>query len=175
MAESTQHKLDRVRTPRVQITYDVETGGAVEKKELPFVVGVMADLSGKPVEALAKLKDRRFVEIDRDNFDKILDSAKPRVAYRVKNRLQGKEGENEELNVELKFTQMDDFNPGKLVQQVPALRKLYEARERLKDLLAKLDGNDALDEVLQSITSDPAKLEELKKSGLKDEAEEKTE
>ena len=171
MGESSQHKLDRVRSPRVQITYDVELGDAVEKKELPFLVGVMADLSGKPAEPLAKMKERRFVEIDRDNFDQIMQKNKPRLAFRVPNKLKGAEGENEELSVELNFNKFEEFNPGKLIEKVPSLKKLHDARKRLKDLLAKLDGNDKLEEILQSITEDTDKLAELKKEALGDEEE----
>src|SRR5437868_15219002 len=108
MAESTQHKLDRVRPPRVQITYDVETGGAIEKRELPFVMGVLADLSGKPSEPLPPVKDRKFVYIDRDNFNDVMSAIGPRLAIRVENRLQA---DGDPLNVELKFKNFDDFNP----------------------------------------------------------------
>src|SRR5271156_6555359 len=123
MAESLQHKLDRVRRPRVQITYDVETNGAMQKVELPFVVGVMADLSGKPKEALKPLKDRKVVTIDRDNFNDVLAKATPRVAIKVDNKLT--EG-NTKLAVELNFKRLEDFEPGKVVEQIPALRDLME-------------------------------------------------
>jgi type VI secretion system protein ImpB len=126
--ESIQHKLDRVRAPRVQITYDVEIGGAIENKELPFVVGVLADLSGKPAEPLPKLKDRKFVEIDRDNFNQVLEGMKPRLAFRVDNKLGGKE--DSQIGVELKFKSMDDFHPEQVAQQVEPLRKLIEARRK---------------------------------------------
>ena len=151
MAESTQHVLSRVRPPRVQITYDVEIGGAIEKKELPFIVGIMADLSGKPAAALPKVKDRKFVEIDRDNFNEVLASAKPRLALRVPNRLRPEAGE--QLNVELSFRQIDDFEPVPVLKQVPALSRLYEARQRLRDLLTKLDGNDELDALLREVVA----------------------
>src|SRR5581483_11934222 len=107
-SESTQHKLDRIRKPRVHLTYDVQIGDAIELKELPFVVGVLADLSGKPEEPLPKLKDRQFVEIDRDNFNKVLAGMKPRLAYQADNTLQG---DGSKINVELKFSSMDDFSP----------------------------------------------------------------
>src|SRR3954447_24315707 len=139
MPESTQHKLDRIRPPRVQITYDVEIGGAIQKKELPLVVGIMADLSGKPEVPLPKLKDRKFVEIDRDNFNDILKSTAPRLALRVNNKLAN---DGTKLNVELRFGHLDDFSPISIVKQVKPLEKLLEARGRLNDLLAKLDGND---------------------------------
>ncbi|MBM4442975.1 MAG: type VI secretion system contractile sheath small subunit [Candidatus Rokubacteria bacterium] len=161
MAESTQHKLDRVRPPRVQITYDVETGGAIQMKELPFIAGILADLSGKPAEALPKLKDRKFVEIDRDNFNDVLASSAPRLAFQVDNKLAN---DDTKLNVELKFKHLDDFNPVNVLQQVEPLRKLYEARTRLTDLLAKLDGNDALDSLLQEVVANTEGLNEIKAS-----------
>jgi type VI secretion system protein ImpB len=151
MAESTQQVLSRVRPPRVQITYDVEIGGAIEKKQLPFIVGVIADLSGQPAEPLPKVKDRKFVEIDRDNFDDVLAAAAPRLAFRVPNKL--KPDANEMLNVELKFKSMDDFGPVAVVQQIEPLRKLFEARNRLRDLLTKLDGNDELDAILREVVA----------------------
>lgn len=159
MAESTQHVLSRVRPPRVQITYDVEIGGAIEKKQLPFIVGILADLSGQPSEPLPKVKDRKFVEIDRDNFDDVLAAAAPRLAMRVPNKL--KPDANEMLNVELNFKSIDDFGPVAVVQQIEPLRKLFEARNRLRDLLTKLDGNDELDAILREVvasTEEQAKL-----------------
>jgi type VI secretion system protein ImpB len=113
--ESTQHKLDRVRPPRVHMTYDVEIGDAIVMKELPFVVGVLADLSGKPDEPLPLLRDRKFVDIDRDNFNEVLKGAKPRLAFRVDNKLTS---DDTKLGVELRFTNMDDFEPERVVQQV---------------------------------------------------------
>ena len=162
MAESTQHKLDRIRPPRVQITYDVEIGGAIEKKELPLVIGVMADLSGKPEAPLPKLKERGFVEIDRDNFNDVLASIGPRLAFRAQNKL-SKEGGF--LNTELRFRSMEDFSPVNLINQVPALKKLFDARNRLSDLLAKMDGNDELDAALQQIVSDTETLKKIKSEG----------
>lgn len=154
MPESTQHKLDRIRPPRVQITYDVEIGGAIQKKELPLVMGILADLSGKPEEALPKLKDRKFVEIDRDNFNAILKSIAPRVTMQVDNKLSKEGGKS---NIELKFQHIDDFSPLNIVQQVPALNELFKARQRLNDLLAKLDGNDKLDNMLRELKDDDVK------------------
>ena len=159
MPESTQHKLDRVRPPRVQITYDVEIGDAIQKKELPMVVGVMSNLSGKPEEPLAKLKDRKFVEIDRDNFNDVLESCAPRLALRVPNRLSD---DDTQLNVELKFRDIEDFTPVNVLKQVEPLRKLYEARQHLVDLLTKLDGNDELDKKLQEIAGNTESLNEIK-------------
>lgn len=150
--ESTQHKLDRVRPPRVQITYDVETGGAIEMKELPFVVGVMADLGGKQEEALPNLKDpkRKFVEIDRDNFNEVMKGIKPRLAFKVDSKLTN---DDSKLGVELRFKDIDDFGPESVANQVEPLRKLVEVRKELCALLAKTDGNDKLAEKLQEIIS----------------------
>ncbi|EPF1333533.1 type VI secretion system contractile sheath small subunit, partial [Pseudomonas aeruginosa] len=150
MAESTQHKLDRVRPPRVQITYDVEIGNAIEKKELPLVVGILADLSGKPDTPPAKLVERRFVDIDRDNFNEILSSISPRATLQVDNTISG---DDSKLNVELRFNHIEDFDPVNLVKQVVPLRRLFEARQRLRDLLTKLDGNDDLDQLLQDVVA----------------------
>ncbi len=158
--ESLQHKLDRVRPPRVHITYDVEIGDAIEMKEIPFVVGVLADLSGKPDEPLPKVKDRKFVEIDRDNFDNVLEGMKPRLAFRVDNKLTG---DDTKLNVELRFKSLDDFHPEQVVKQVAPLQKLVEARHRLSDLLNRLDGNDKLDELLQGVIASTESLQQLSK------------
>lgn len=146
--ESIQQKISRIRPPRVHITYEVETGGAIEMKELPFVVGVLADLSGKPEDPLPRVRDRKFVDIDRDNFDSVLAGMKPRLSYQVENKLQG---DGSKLGVELKFQSMEDFNPDNVVQQVDPLRKLVEARRNLSDLLAKMDGNDKLGDLLTDV------------------------
>ncbi len=161
MSESTQHKLSRVRPPRVQITYDVEIGDAIQKKELPFVVGVLADLAGKPAEALPPLKKRKFVETDRDNFNEVLESIAPRLAFQAQNRLTD---EDSKINVELHFSNLDDFNPENVVRQVEPLRKLIEARERLSDLLAKLDGNDRLEQLLQEVVENSDHLKEIQEA-----------
>ena len=158
--ESLQHKLDRVRAPRVQITYDVEIGDAIEMKEIPFVLGVLADLSGKPEEPLPKLKDRKFVEIDRDNFNNVLEGMKPRLAFKVDNKLTG---DDTKLAVELRFKSIDDFRPENVVTQVEPLRKLLDARQRLSGLLGKLDGNDKLDDLLQKVIADTDSLKKLGK------------
>jgi type VI secretion system protein ImpB len=158
--ESLQHKLDRVRAPRVHITYDVEIGDAIEMKEIPFVVGVLADLSGKPDEPLPKVKDRKVVEIDRDNFDNVLEGMKPRLAFRVDNKLTG---EDTKLNVELRFKSLDDFHPEQVVKQVSPLQKLVEARQKLSDLLNRLDGNDKLDELLQGVIASTESMQQLGK------------
>jgi len=144
---SLQHKLDRVRKPRVQITYDVETNGAMQKTELPFVVGVLADLSGQPSQALRPLKDRKVVTIDRDNFNDVLTKATPRVAMRVDNKLTG-EGK---LNVELNFKSIDDFEPGQVAEQVGPLRDLMRMRRELVQLLSKMEGNDKLEQLLSDV------------------------
>jgi len=159
MSESTQKKLDRVRPPRVQITYDVHTGGALEMKELPLVVGILADLSGKPAEPLPKVKDRKFVEIDRDNFNDVLAASAPRLAFQVENRLQD---DGSKLNVLLNFREIDDFGPIAVINQVPALARLLEARQRLSDLLAKLDGNDELGTILNDVVANTEQQAELK-------------
>lgn len=159
MAESLQHKLDRVRRPRVQITYDVETNGAMEKKELPFVVGVLADLSGQPKEPLKPLKERKFVPIDRDNFNDVLAKAAPRVAMKVPNRLTG--DENSSLNVELNFKSMDDFEPARVAEQIPALRELLQMREKLNQLLSKMEGNDKLEQLLSEVLNNTEAAQKL--------------
>lgn len=161
MTESTQKKLDRIRPPRVQITYDVEIGNAIEMKELPFIVGIMADLSGKRETPLPKLKERKFVEIDRDNFNDVLSSAAPRLAFQVDNKLQQEGGK---LNVELKFNGIDDFEPVELIKQITPLRQLYEARQRLNDLLVKLDGNDDLDALLTNVITNTEDQKQLKEA-----------
>lgn len=157
MAESTQHKLDRVRRPRVQITYDVETNGAMQKVELPFVVGVLADLSGQPSSPLAPLKDRKLVNIDRDNFNEILGKANPRVYVQVPNRLS--ENPDEKLGVELNFKSMEDFEPARVAEQVAPLKELMKMRHELTQLLTKMEGNDKLESLLSQVisSSDSAK------------------
>jgi type VI secretion system protein ImpB len=148
MTESTQHILDRVRPPRVQITYDVEIGDAIQMKELPFLVGILADLSGKPTAPLPLFKKRKFVEIDRDNFDGILASIQPRLAFEVANKLQPTA---QQMGVELRFSSMDDFGPLAVVKSIPALNTLYKSRVTLRDILAKMEGNDALLTLLEAL------------------------
>jgi type VI secretion system protein ImpB len=155
---SYQHKLDRVRRPRVQITYDVETGGAMQKTELPFVVGVLADLSGQPSNPLRPLKERKAVFIDRDNFNDVMARATPRVAMKVQNRLTD---EDTKLAVELNFKSMDDFDPGQVAEQVPALKKLLDMRLELTQLLSKMEGNDKLDRLLTEVLTNTDKAKEL--------------
>jgi type VI secretion system protein ImpB len=159
MPESTQKKLSRIRPPRVQITYDVEIGDAIQMKELPFVAGILADLSGKPAEPLPPLKERKFVEIDRDNFNDVLASAAPRLSLRIPNQLAK---DDTLLAAELNFKSMDDFDPVHLIKQIEPLKQLFEARTRLVDLLAKLDGNDKLDALLQDVINNPESQKALK-------------
>jgi type VI secretion system protein ImpB len=156
--EGTQKKLSRVRSPRVHITYDVEVGDAIEMKEIPFVMGVLSDLSGKPEEALPRLRDRKFVEIDRDNFNAVLAGMKPRLAYRVDNKLGD---DDSKIGVELRFNNIDDFEPEQVVNQVEPLRKLAEARKKLSDLMAKMDGNDRLVELMDEIIKNTDALKKL--------------
>ncbi|HBO0859702.1 type VI secretion system contractile sheath small subunit [Pseudomonas aeruginosa] len=158
--ESTQHKLDRVRAPRVHITYDVEVGDAQEKKELPFVVGVLGDYSGNPLEPLPRLKDRKFVQVDRDNFDSVLKGTKPRLTYRVDNTLAKDETQ---LGVELNFSSLDDFEPQNVVRQIEPLRKLLDVRNKLADLRNKMGGNDKLEELLMEVLQSTEKLGALSK------------
>jgi type VI secretion system protein ImpB len=159
-SESLQHKLDRVRRPRVQITYDVETNGAMEKVELPFVVGVLADLSAQRKETLPALKERKFVPIDRDNFNEVLNKAAPRLALKVQNRLTD---EDTRLAVELNFGHMDDFEPANVARQVAPLRELLEMRQRLTQLLSKMEGNDKLEQLLGEVLSNTEKAMALAK------------
>lgn len=147
-SENIYKKKERVRPPRVHIAYDVELNGAQVMKELPFVVGVLADLSGHPAEPLPRPKDRKFAEIDRDNFDDVLRSIQPRLALRVPNELQG---DGSELSVELNFEKLADFSPDGLVRQVKPLSDLLEIRTQLKALLSKTEGNDRLEELLDTI------------------------
>jgi type VI secretion system protein ImpB len=169
MAESLQHKLDRVRRPRVQITYDVETGGAMEKVELPFVVGVMADLSGQPNKPLPPMKERKFTPIDRDNFNDVLEKAAPRLAMKVQNRLTG---DDSKLAVELNFKNMDDFEPTRVAEQVGPLKDLLEMRKRLQELMAKMEGNDKLEQLLGDVLNNTEKAMSLaKQMGIESAAE----
>jgi type VI secretion system protein ImpB len=161
MAESLQHKLDRVRSPRVHITYDVETGGAIEKKELPFVMGVFGDFTGMPEEPLPKLKDRKFVEINPDNFDSVLAAMKPHLSFSVENKISD-DADAGQLKVDLKFRSMDDFEPTQVARQIKPLKELLDLRTRLSDLRGSLQGNDKLDDLLQSALREPEKLDKLK-------------
>jgi len=167
--ESTQHKLDRVRSPRVHITYDVEVGGAIELKELPFVVGVLGDYTGQPEEPLPKLKERKFVEIDRDNFDAVLEGMKPHLSFAVENKL-SEETDAPNLKVDLRFKSMDDFEPQNIARQVKPLRELLELRTRLADLRGRMQGNDKLEELLLDAVANTEKLQQLKSEMEKESA-----
>ena len=159
--ESTQHKLDRVRSPRVHITYDVETGGAIELKELPFVVGVLGDFTGQPTEPLPKLKERKFTEVNPDNFDTVLEGMKPHLAFSVENKLSD-EPDAPNLKVDLNFKSMDDFEPENVARQIKPLKELLDLRTRLSDLRGSLQGNDKLEELLLDAVGNTEKLDKLK-------------
>ena len=159
--ESTQHKLDRVRSPRVHITYDVEIGDAIELKELPFVMGVLGDLTGQPEQPLAALKDRKFVEINPDNFDTVLKGMQPHLSFSVPNRLTDDPSAGQ-IGVNLHFESLDDFSPENVVKQVGPLKELYDLRTRLSDLRGSLQGNDKLDEALFEAVSNTEKREKLR-------------
>ena len=158
MADSLQKWVGRNRPPRVQITYDVEIGDAIEKKELPFVVGLMSDLSGDSAEPLPKLRDRRFVEIDRDNFNEVMEKITPRLDLKVSDVMKG-EGD---LKIVLDFKEFGDFHPEAIVKKIPRLAKLLEARQNLRDLLSKLDGNDELNDLLSDVVGKSKELKEVK-------------
>jgi type VI secretion system protein ImpB len=162
--ESIQKRLQKVRPPRVQMTYDVEIGDAIEKKELPFVVGVVGDFSGQSEVEQKKLRDRKFVNVDNDNFDEVLKGVEPRAAFRVANTLSEKGGE---FAVDLKFKSMEDFRPESVVQQVEPLKKLLEARTKLADLRNKLAGNEKLEDILSDVLSSTEKLAAISQQATK--------
>lgn len=157
MAKSSQKFIARNRAPRVQIEYDVELYGAEKKIQLPFVMGVLADLSGKPVDPLPEIADRKFLEIDIDNFDARMKSIKPRVAFQVDNTLTG-EGK---LNIDLSFESMEDFSPAAIARRVGALNSLLEARTQLHNLLSYMDGKQGAEELIGKVLKDPALLKSL--------------
>lgn len=158
--DSVQKRLERVRPPRVQLTYDVEIGDGIEQKELPFVMGVMGDFTGQqdPDNPLPRLKDRKFVNVDMESFDEVMAGMAPRASFRVKNKLSPEGGE---IGVNLAFAQMDDFRPESVVQQVEPLRKLLDARSKLSDLRNKLAGNEKLEDVLGEVLSNTEQLKRL--------------
>lgn len=158
MPESVHKKLDRVRKPRVHITYDIETEGAVVVKELPFVVGVLGDFSGSPTEPLKPLKDRKFVNIDRDNFNDVMRRMTPGLEFRAENTLAN---DGSEIAVKLKFSSMEDFEPARVVEQVEPLKKLLETRNRLRDLLSAVDRGDGLEAELEKILQDTERVQKL--------------
>jgi type VI secretion system protein ImpB len=170
--ESIHKKLEKVRPPRVHVAYDVEIGDAIETKELPFVMGVLADLSGQPTEPLARLKDRRFVEITPDNFDSVLESMKPHLSYSVENKL-SEDSQAGQMKVDLNFKSLDDFDPEQVARQVKPLRELLELRTKLSDLRGSLQGNEKLDDVLLEAVSNTDKMAKLRAElGLKGEPNE---
>jgi type VI secretion system protein ImpB len=158
MGASIHDKLKRVRKPRVHITYEVETEGAMVKKELPFVVGVLGDFSANPTEPLKPLKDRKFVQIDRDNFNDIMGRMTPGLNMKVDNTLKG---DGSQLSVQLKFNSLDDFEPGKVAKQVEPLRKLLETRDKLRDLLTKVDRSEDLEGILERVLQNTDELKKL--------------
>ena len=160
--ESAQKRLQKVRAPRVQMTYDVEVGDAVENKELPFVVGVVGDFGGDPSVEKKRLKDRNFVSIDSSNFDEVLGAVAPVASFRVDNHLSPEGGQ---FAVQLQFKEMDDFRPESVVRQVAPLNGLLEARTKLADLRNKLAGNDKLEDILSEVLGNTEKLASLKKQG----------
>jgi type VI secretion system protein ImpB len=160
--ESVHEKLSRVRPPRVHVTYDVETGDAIETKELPFVMGVLADLSGQPTEELPRLKDRRFVEIGPDNFDDVLESFKPHLNLTVDNKLTD-EANPSQLKFGLDFKKLEDFEPARVASQVEPLKKLMDLRDKLSDLRGALQGNEKLDTALMEAIKNTETRDRLKK------------
>jgi len=155
---SIHDKLTRVRKPRVHITYEVETEGAKVMRELPFVMGVVGDFSGKPTQPLKPLKDRKFIQIDRDNFDEVMARMTPGLEFRVANTLKG---DGSEMSVKLEFNSLQDFDPGRVVQQVEPLKKLLETRDKLRDLLTKVDRSDELENLLERILKSDEEIKKL--------------
>ena len=158
MSESSQHKLNRVRKPRVHITYVVETEGAAARKVLPFVMGVLGDFSGKSYEPQKPLRDRKFAQLDRDNFDETLQRLTPGAQFRVDNTLSD---DGTELAVDLKFKSMADFEPAAIVDQVEPLRKLLEARNKLRDLMTKVDRSEELENLLEEVLKNTDQIQAL--------------
>ena len=159
--ESTQHKLDRVRPPRVHVTYDVEIGDAIEIKELPFVMGVLGDFTGQAETPLPRLKDRKFVEVNPDNFDSVLAGMKPHLKFAVENKL-SEDPDAGQLRVDLRFQALEDFEPENVARQVKPLKELLDLRTKLADLRGSLQGNDKLEEALLDAVHNTDKLEKLK-------------
>lgn len=166
--QSAQHTLDRVRPPRVQITYDVHVGDAIELKELPFVVGVLGDFTGDPLEPLPKLRDRKFVDVNPDNFDTVLEGMKPRLSFSVENKLSD-EPDAPKLSVDLKFRKLEDFEPANVARQVKPLKELMDLRTMLANLRGSLQGNDDLGDLLMDVANNTEKLGKVKDElGIKD-------
>jgi type VI secretion system protein ImpB len=160
-SNSTQHKLDRVRPPRVHVTYDVEVGDAIEMKELPFVLGVLGDFTGQPEQPLPRLRERKFVEVNPDNFDQVLEGMKPHLNFSVENKL-SEEQDAPQLKVDLHFRSLDDFSPENVAKQVKPIRELMDLRTKLSDLRGSLQGNDKLEELLMDAVNSTEKMEKLK-------------
>lgn len=158
MSDSIHDKLKRVRKPRVHITYDVETNGAVAEKEIPFVMGVMGDYSGDNTETKKALKDRKFSQIDRDNFNDVMNNISPKVSMKVENTI---EGDGSEFSVDMDFKNMEDFEPHKIVDKVEPLKKLMETRNKLRDLLTKADRSEELEQILEDVLSNTEALASL--------------
>jgi type VI secretion system protein ImpB len=158
MSGSVHDKLNRVRKPRVHITYEVETEGAQVQRELPFVVGVMGDFSGDPTQPLRPMGERKFIQIDRDNFNDVMARMTPGVKLKVDNTLAG---DGSQMAVDLKFNSMDDFEPAKIVDQVPALKALMETRNKLRDLMSKVDRSEDLENLLEQVLKNEDELKTL--------------
>lgn len=158
MSDSVHAKLNRVRKPRVHITYDVETEGAAIERELPFIVGVMGDFAGDPTEPLKPLAERKFIQIDRDNFNDVMARVAPGLNMKVKNTLAG---DDSEMAVNLKFRSIEDFEPARVAEQVPALKALMETRAKLRDMMSKVDNSEKLEALLDEVLQDEAKLKAL--------------
>lgn len=158
MSGSVHDKLNRVRKPRVHITYEVETEGAAIERELPFIVGVMGDFAGDPTEPLKPLAERKFTQIDRDNFNDVMARIAPGLNMKVENTLAG---DGSEMAVNLKFKSIEDFEPARVAEQVPALKALMETRAKLRDMMSKVDNSQQLEELLDEVLQDDAKLKAL--------------
>lgn len=159
--DSVQKKLERVRPPRVQVSYDVQIGDAIQLKELPFVMGVLGDFTGMPSEPLPKLKERRFVEVTPDNFDGVIEKMKPHLAYSVENKL-SEDADAPQLKVDLNFKSMEDFEPEQVAMQVKPLRELLDLRKKLRDLAGTLQTNDKLDQLLLDAVTNTETRDKLK-------------
>ena len=158
MAESVHDKLKRVRAPRVHLTYEVELDGAVQDRELPFVVGVMGDFSGDPTQPLKSMKERKFIQVDRDNFDQVMERMTPGLSMKVDNTLAD---DGSQIQVDLAFNKMEDFTPTQVAMQIEPLRKLLETREKLNELAAKVDRSDELEGLLENILQNDDEIKKL--------------
>jgi type VI secretion system protein ImpB len=160
-SNSTQHKLDRVRPPRVHVTYDVEVGDAIEMKELPFVLGVLGDFTGQPEQPLPRLRERKFVEVNPDNFDQVLEGMKPHLNFSVENKL-SEDMDAPQLKIDLHFKSLEDFEPENVAKQVKPIKELLDLRTKLSDLRGSLQGNDKLEELLMDAVNSSEKMEKIK-------------